>query len=382
MQFDFDCVIAGGGIVGLAVARELAGQGLQTIVLEAESLPLTHTSSRNSEVIHAGIYYPPGSLKAQTCVEGKWLLYDYCRRRGIPHRNIGKFIVAVDDEDAATLERYAETAARNGVDDLEWRDEADMRRAEPAVRCKRALWSPSTGILDTHAFALALQGDFESDDGLLVCGSRVEGAAPVAGGWSVRVEGQDDPVYARRFVNAAGLGAVALAQRIEGLDAAHVPEAFLAIGHYYTLSGRSPFNHLVYPTAGGGGLGVHVTLDIGGQVRFGPDVTWVDTIDYSFDDSRRGRFIEAIRRYYPDLDPARLAPGYTGIRPKIAGPGAPAADFVIQGPDTHGLDNLLNLFGIESPGITAALAIARLAASSLGVADTAGPAAAGAGSGS
>ncbi|MEO0616132.1 MAG: NAD(P)/FAD-dependent oxidoreductase [Pseudomonadota bacterium] len=368
MPFDFDCVVVGGGIVGLAVAREMAGHGLSTVVLEAESLPLTHTSSRNSEVIHAGIYYPEGSLKAWTCVEGKALLYDYCERRGVAHRNIGKYIVAVDAEDEAVLEDYLVRAAANGVTDLEWRDGHDMRGAEPAVRCTKALWSPSTGILDTHAYALALQGDFEADDGLLVCGSRVARAEPVAGGWSLRLEGQDEAVRTRRLVNAAGLGAVDLAQRTEGLAAEHVPEAFLAIGHYYTLVGRSPFNHLVYPTAGGGGLGVHVTLDIGGQVRFGPDVTWVEEIDYGFDDSRRDRFIDAIRRYYPELDPERLAPGYTGIRPKIVGPGEPAADFVVQGREVHGQDGLVNLFGIESPGITASLALARLAADRLGVA--------------
>ncbi|MEL6949392.1 MAG: NAD(P)/FAD-dependent oxidoreductase [Pseudomonadota bacterium] len=368
MPFDFDCVVVGGGIVGLAVAREMAGHGLSTVVLEAESLPLTHTSSRNSEVIHAGIYYPEGSLKAQTCVAGKALLYDYCERRGVAHRNIGKYILAVDAEDEAVLDDYVVRAAANGVTDLVWRDTSDMRRAEPAVRCTRALWSPSTGILDTHAYALALQGDLEADEGLLVCGSRVARAEPVSGGWSLHLEGQDEAVRTRRLVNAAGLGAVELARRTEGLTPEHVPQAFLAIGHYYTLAGRSPFNHLVYPTAGGGGLGVHVTLDIGGQVRFGPDVTWVDEVDYAFDDSRRDQFIEAIRRYYPALDPERLAPGYTGIRPKIAGPGEPAADFVVQGHETHGQDGLVNMFGIESPGITASLALARLVADRLGVA--------------
>ena len=238
MPVDFDCVVVGGGIVGLAVAREMAGHGLSTVVLEAESLPLTHTSSRNSEVIHAGIYYPEGSLKAQTCVAGKALLYDYCERRGVAHRNIGKYILAVDAEDEAVLDDYVVRAAANGVTDLVWRDTSDMRRAEPAVRCARALWSPSAGVLGARAFALALQGDLEADEGLLVCGSRVARAEPVSGGWSLHLEGQDEAVRTRRLVNAAGLGAVELARRTEGQTPERVPQAVLALGPYYTLAGR------------------------------------------------------------------------------------------------------------------------------------------------
>ncbi|MEN7342629.1 MAG: NAD(P)/FAD-dependent oxidoreductase [Pseudomonadota bacterium] len=358
MEPDFDAIIVGAGIVGLAVGRALALDGLRVAVLESESVPLTQTSSRNSEVIHAGIYYPPGSLKAALCVEGKHMLYDYCQHRGVPFQRLGKLIVATSGDDVAKLEQYKATAEENGVPDLEWRSQVNVAQLEPEIVCDTALFSPSTGILDTHAYALALQGDLEDAGGMVICHSNFLNAERSGDVWQIRVAEGDEVVTSRVLVNSAGLTAVDCAARIADLDPKFVPSAHYAIGHYFTLSGRAPFKHLIYPTATNAGLGVHVTLDIAGQARFGPDVAWVDRIDYSFDVERKASFVEAIKLYYPALDAKRLTPGYTGIRPKIAGPGEPAADFVISGPDEHGQQGLVNLFGIESPGITASLAIA------------------------
>ena len=364
METDFDVIVIGAGIVGLACARELASRGMSVAVLEAEAQPLTHTSSRNSEVIHAGIYYAPGSLKAKLCVEGKSRLYAYCQRKQVPHRQLGKLIVATTQEDVEKLERYRQTAALNGVTDLEWRSRSQVEKLEPDVVCDTALWSPSTGILDTHEYALSLLGDLESAGGIVVCNARVADIDRNGEHWQVSTA-ENDTVSCTRLLNAAGLEAVAVANSIAPLAAKHVPEAFFAIGHYFVLTGKAPFNHLIYPTASDAGLGVHVTLDIGGQARFGPDVQWVEHVDYRFDERLKAEFVTAIRRYYPGLDAARLQPGYTGIRPKIAGPGAPAADFNIQSSETHGCHGLVNLFGIESPGITASLAIAEYVADRL-----------------
>jgi L-2-hydroxyglutarate oxidase LhgO len=350
-----DCVVIGAGAVGLAVARSMAMAGYEVVLAEAADAIGTGTSSRNSEVIHAGIYYPTGSMKARLCVAGKQALYDYCARKGVPHRRIGKLIVAVDDGEVDVLESYRKQAAANGVPDLRWVEQAELAALEPAVRAVRGLFSPSTGILDSHAYMLALQGDLEDAGGMVAFQSRVDSVEVTPGGFEIAAG--ETRVHCRSLINAAGIDAPGLARKIAGLDMTLVPEGWLAKGHYYSLAGSSPFKHLVYPQAGDGGLGVHVTLDMAGGVRFGPDVRWINEPDYAFDDSRREEFIAAIRRYYPGLHEAALQPAYTGIRPKIVGPGEPPADFMIQGPRDHGLAGLVNLFGIESPGLTASLAI-------------------------
>ena len=354
-----DCAVIGAGVVGLAVARELALAGREVIVLEKADAIGTESSSRNSEVIHAGIYYPAGSLKARLCVTGKHLLYRYCGERGIPHARLGKLLVATTAAEIPTLEGYVRSAAANGVDDLEWLSVEQVAELEPEVRCVAALHSPSTGIVDSHALMQALQGDAENAGATIVFRSPVERGAAGDDGIDLQVGGAEPmAIRCRSVVNCAGLGAPGLAQAIAGLPHARIPRAHFAKGHYFTLAGRSPFRRLIYPMAEAGGLGVHVTLDLAGQARFGPDVAWIDGIDYAFDDRRAGLFYAAIRRYYPGLPDGALQPGYTGVRPKIVGPGEPAADFVIDGPAGHGVAGLVNLFGIESPGLTASLAIA------------------------
>lgn len=355
-----ECAVIGAGVVGLAVARELALAGREVILLERAEAIGTECSSRNSEVIHAGIYYPPGSLKARLCVEGRRLLYRYCAERGIPHARLGKLLVAAAPAEVPALEGYARTAAANGVEQLEWLDPAAAAALEPAVRCVAALHSPATGIVDSHALMLALEGDAAGAGAVTVLKSPVERGAARGGGIDLYVGGAEPTaIRCAAVVNCAGLAAPAVARAIAGLPADRVPRAFFAKGHYFTLAGRSPFRRLIYPVPEAGGLGVHVTLDLAGRARFGPDVSWIDSVDYGFDGSRAERFYAAIRRYYPGLADGALAPGYTGVRPKISGPGEPAADFVIQGPADHGVAGLVNLFGIESPGLTAALAIAR-----------------------
>lgn len=355
---DADVVVVGAGVVGLAVARALALSGRDTLVIEAEPTFGSGISSRNSEVIHSGIYYAPGSLKARLCVDGREQLYAYCAARGVPHRQLGKLIVAADEGDVAILERYRALAQANGAGDLPWLTAGQVHELEPAVRCVRAIHAPRTGIVDSHAFMLALLGDLQAAGGQLACRAPMASAQARDGRFVVRVGG-DAPVTLEcaLLVNCAGLAAPLVARTIEPLAPGALPHAFYAKGHYYALAGRSPFTRLVYPVAEAGGLGIHVTLDLGGRAKFGPDVQWVDAVDYAFDDSRRGRFRDAIRRYYPGLDETRLQPDYTGIRPKIAAPGTPAADFRIDGPRSHGVPGLVNLMGIESPGLTAALAI-------------------------
>ncbi len=362
-----DCAVIGAGVVGLAVARELALAGREVIVLDRAGAIGTETSSRNSEVIHAGIYYPAGSLKARLCVAGKRLLYRYCSERGIPHARLGKLLVATAAAEVPALEGYARSAAANGVDDLAWLSAERVAEIEPAVRCVAALHSPSTGIVDSHALMQSLQGDAENAGATLVFRSPVERGAAGDDGIDLQVGGAEPmAIRCRSVVNCAGLAAPALARTIAGVPDARVPRAYFAKGHYFTLAGRSPFGRLIYPMAEAGGLGVHVTLDLAGQARFGPDVEWIDEVDYAFDERRAERFYAAIRRYYPDLPDGALQPGYTGVRPKIVGPGAPAADFVIDGPAAHGVAGLVNLFGIESPGLTASLAIAGEVAARLG----------------
>ncbi len=353
-----DCVVVGAGVVGLAVARALAMAGREVMVLEAAEAIGTGTSSRNSEVIHAGIYYPRGSLKARLCVQGRQLLYAYCSERGVAHQRCGKLIVATDEGQRGMLGSVAAKAQANGVHDLRWLEGGEAMAMEPALQCVAALHSPSTGIVDSHALMLALQGDLEHAGGMVVCHAEVLQAAAVAGGmWLRTADGTE--LTARTVVNAAGLQAPALASRMAGLAAQHVPRAFYAKGNYFTLSGRAPFSRLIYPVPEAAGLGVHLTLDLGGQAKFGPDVQWVaDPQDLQVDPARSNGFYAEIRRYWPALPDGALAPGYAGIRPKISGPDAPAADFAIQGPQTHGVAGLVQLFGIESPGLTSSLAIA------------------------
>lgn len=357
---DVDCVVIGAGVVGLAIARALAQSGREVLVAEATEAIGTGTSSRNSEVIHAGIYYPAGSLKARLCVRGKHLLYAYCAERGIPHRRLGKLIVATSAEQAAQLEGIAQRARANGVDDLQFISGEDAMRLEPALQCTAALVSPSTGIVDSHALMLAYQGDAENAGAQCVFHTPlVSGRVRPEGGFDLQFGGDDAmSLSCNVLINSAGLQAPALARRIDGVPAASIPTDYLCKGSYFTLSGRAPFSRLIYPVPQHAGLGVHLTLDMGGQAKFGPDTEWVGTEDYTLDPARAEVFYAAVRSYWPALPDDALAPGYTGIRPKISGPHEPAADFVIAGPAAHGVRGLVNLFGIESPGLTSSLALA------------------------
>jgi L-2-hydroxyglutarate oxidase LhgO len=355
-----DCVVIGAGVVGLAVARELAGAGREVIILDAANAIGTHASSRNSEVIHAGLYYPTGSLKARLCVEGRALLYAYCAERGVEHRRIGKIIVATDDREVTLVRRYAATGRGNGVDDLISLSTKELRELEPAVHCVEGFLSPSTGIIDSHALMLALQGDAERNRATLVLRAPVIAGEARESGIEIDIGGAEPTtLVCDSVVNAGGLFAQNIARSITGFPRERIPRQFFAKAHYFALSGRSPFRRLVYPVASEAHLGVHVTLDLAGAARFGPDVSWIDHVDYAFEASRESLFRDAIRRYYPALRDGALQPGYTGVRSKIVGPGEPAADFMIQGPRDHGVPGLVNLFGIESPGLTACLAIAR-----------------------
>lgn len=356
---EVDCVVVGAGVVGIAVARALAQNGREVIVLDAAEGIGTETSSRNSEVIHAGIYYPAGSLQARTCVAGKWMLYDYCRERGIPHQNCGKLIVATSEEEAGKLLGIQARAAANGVPDLRLLTAEEARAMEPALVCTAALHSPSTGIIDSHAYMLSLQGDAESAGAVFAFHAPVLSGRVSNRGVEIEVGGAEPMrLSARTLVNSGGLHAPRLAGSIEGMPAEHVPTAYFAKGNYFTLTGRSPFSRLIYPVPVPGGLGTHLTIDLGGQARFGPDVEWIDSIEYEVDPSRGDSFYASIRRWWPGLKDGQLAPGYAGIRPKTVPPGAPAQDFVVQGPRQHGVAGLYHLFGIESPGLTASLALA------------------------
>jgi L-2-hydroxyglutarate oxidase LhgO len=361
-----DCVVIGAGVVGLAVARAFARAGREVLVLEAESAIGTGVSSRNSEVIHAGIYYPTGLTKTQLCVKGNAMLYRFCRDYGVPHRRCGKLVVAANESEVEMLAVLDAQANANGVDDLVWLTGAEARALEPALRASRAVLSPSTGIVDSHALMLALRGDAEAH------GAMIALATPVVAGRaqsdSVTIEtGGSEPMRlaASLVINAAGLGAQTVARAIDGMPADKIPSQHLAKGNYFSLRGRSPFSRLVYPMPAAGGLGVHLTLDLAGQARFGPDVEWIESIDYAVDPRRAESFYAAIRTYWPELPDNALQPAYAGIRPKIARPGGSATDFLIQTEDDHGVRGLVNLFGIESPGLTASLAIAeRLVTSS------------------
>lgn len=345
-----DCVVIGAGVVGLAVARAMARAGHEVLVLEREDSIGTETSSRNSEVIHAGIYYPSGSMKAQMCVRGKALLYEHCNEYQVPYENLGKVIVATSEEQFATLHGYQQQAEINGVGELRWMSKADVASIEPAVSCLAGVYSPTTGIIDSHSFMVSLQGDLEAHGGMISFLTNVA-SIKVKDGLELDCDGFE--LAPRILINSAGLYAPGLAQQVgDGY------EGYFAKGHYYVLSGKSPFNRLIYPVAEPGGLGVHVTLDLAHQAKFGPDVVWIDQLDYAFDTSNKDRFIQAIRRYYPGLDQSRLHPSYTGIRPKLAPAGSAVPDFVINGPSETGVPGLVDLLGIESPGLTASMAIA------------------------
>jgi L-2-hydroxyglutarate oxidase LhgO len=362
-----DCVVIGAGVVGLAVARALALAGREVIVLEKERWIGAETSSRNSEVIHAGLYYPKESLKARFCVEGREMLYAYCAERGVAHRRIGKLVIACNEAEIPILEDIWRKAEAIGVRDLDWVGDNEARALEPEVTCARAFFSPSTGIIDSHGLMLAYQADLEAAGGMVVLRAPVLAGKVEGDGFSLAVGGAEPTTLrCRMLVNSGGIYAPALARRIAGIPAAAIPRDYFARGVYFTLSGRAPFRHLVYPVPEPGGLGIHVTLDLAGQARFGPDVEWIDRADYGVDPRRGERFYTAIRRYWPGLPDDALQAGYAGIRPKISAPKEPAADFLIQGPAEHGVPSLVNFYGIESPGLTASLAIARHVVALLG----------------
>jgi L-2-hydroxyglutarate oxidase LhgO len=359
-----DCVVIGAGVVGLACGRALAIAGREVLVLERHRQIGTETSSRNSEVIHAGIYYPTGSLKAQLCVRGKALLYEYCRSHPVGYRRCGKIIVATDESQLDALRGYQRTSRANGAGELRWLSVSEVAELEPEVRCVAGIWSESTGIIDSHSYMQSLQADLEAARGIVVFGTVVHDGRVDAQG--IRLSTDALEIEAHSVINSAGLEAPALARRLHQTPSCPFPESFYAKGHYYAYDGRSPFQRLVYPVAEPGGLGVHVTLDLAGQARFGPDVLWQDSVDYSFDERNRERFVAAIRRYFPALDADRLHPAYTGVRPKISGPKDPAADFSILGPAAHGGRGIVHLLGIESPGLTASLAIGENVLAALG----------------
>jgi L-2-hydroxyglutarate oxidase LhgO len=361
-----DCVVVGAGVIGLSVARALALRGHETLLLEEAAGIGTGVSSRSSEVLHSGIYYQPDSLKARLCVRGRQLLGAYCREHGVAHRVCGKLIVATAEQQLATLERLRGNALRNGVGDVCMLTAAEARTLEPQLRCSAALHAPSTGIIDTHGLMQALLGDLQRAGGTVALRTRVSGGRSLAGGFELRVAGAADyRLRARRLVNAAGLGAQALAAALAGLSAQRVPPLYFAKGHYFALRGPAPFARLIYPLPEAGGLGIHLTLDLAGRARFGPDVQWLEKPDYGVDPALAAPFAAAVRRYWPEVRAEALQPDYAGVRPKLVPAGAPAADFLIQGAAQHGVAGLVNLYGIESPGLTAALAIAEYVSETL-----------------
>lgn len=359
-----DVVVVGGGAVGLAVARAFAQAGREVLVLERETAIGTGVSSRNSEVIHAGLYYEPGSLKARLCVRGKELLYAFCESHGVDHRRCGKLVVATDAAQLASLKTIEARAQANGVP-VEWLSGPEAVALEPALDAQAALLSPSTGIVDSHGLMLALQGDIEAAGGAVALASQVVRGEVCADGLVLEVLAEGAPMWlkARTLVNAAGLHACAVARSLQGLDARHVPTERYAKGSYFSLAGKAPFSRLIYPAPQDAWLGVHLTLDLGGQAKFGPDLEWLPAgldplaIDYTVDARRADGFYDEVRRYWPALADGALQPSYSGVRPKIYGPGDAAPDFRIDGPAHHGVPGLINLFGIESPGLTSALAL-------------------------
>lgn len=364
---DMDAIVIGAGVIGLAVARRIAAAGRGVLVLEAEDHIGTHTSSRNSEVIHAGIYYPAGSLKADLCVAGRRALYEYCAVRQVPAQRTGKLIVAVTDAEIPALRALQERGRQNGVDDLVWLTPEEAHALEPEVRCRAAVLSPSSGIVDSHALMLALQGDAEADGAQVVLRTPVEAITAIPGGFAVRTGGDDaTTITTGAVINCAGFHAQRLAATLDAYPRERIPPRLLAKGNYFSVSGATPFRHLIYPMPVQGGLGVHVTLDLAGRMRLGPDLHWVETVDYSEDSSLLQDFYASVARFWPAVETRTLGWTYSGIRPKISGPGDPTADFLIEGPGEHGIPGLVSLFGIESPGLTASLAIADHAVGKLG----------------
>lgn len=356
-----DTAVIGAGVIGLAIARALGRAGRDVLVLEAADAIGTETSSRNSEVIHAGIYYAPGSLKARLCVEGRDELYRFCQSHGVPHKRLGKLIVATAEDQLGRLEKIVAGARACGVEDLRSLSRAEALALEPELACVSAVLSPSTGIVDSHAFMLALQGEAEMHGAQIVFRTGVLSGRIEDDGIALVTRGEDGDeleLKAALVVNAAGHGAVPFARALVGMPPENVPRQFFARGCYFSMARKSPFSRLVYPVPVDGGLGVHLTLDMGGAARFGPDVEWIERLDHTVDPARADAFYEEIRRYWPALEDRALQPAYAGVRPKISGPGEPAADFMIEGPRDHGVAGLVNLFGIESPGLTASLAIA------------------------
>ena len=364
-----DCVVIGAGVVGLAVAREMALQGRETILLERENAFGTISSARNSEVIHAGIYYPKDSLKAKLCVEGNRLLYEYCRSHQVATQPYGKLIVASDASQLDDLQAILYKAQNNGVPDIKIISGEQAKALEPQLQCVAAILSSSTGIVDSHGYMLSLLGGFEDAGGMVAYQSPLISAKPIGAnaenGFELEIGGPDGmQLQTKLLINCAGMSAPAVAQKIIGLEKGEIPKAYFAKGNYFSLSGKSPFTHLIYPIPEPGGLGVHLTLDMGGQAKFGPDVEWLDIeseeqIDYTVDSKRGDGFYEAVRRYWPDLKDGALQPDYSGVRAKIVPPNSPAGDFCLNGPSDHGLQGLFNLYGFESPGLTSSLAIAK-----------------------
>ena len=364
-----DCVVIGAGVIGLAVAREMALQGRETILLERESAFGTISSARNSEVIHAGIYYAKDSLKAKLCVEGNRLLYEYCRSHQVATQPYGKLIMAADDSQINDLQAILYKAQNNGVPEIKMISEEEAKALEPNLHCSAAILSSTTGIVDSHGYMLSLLGGFEDAGGVVAYQSPLISVKPIGenaeGGFELEIGGADGmKIQTKLLINCAGMSAPAVAKKIEGLKQEQIPKAYFAKGNYFSLSGKSPFKHLIYPIPEPGGLGVHLTLDMGGQAKFGPDVEWLDIdveeqVDYTVDPKRSEGFYEAVRRYWPELKDGSLQPDYSGIRAKIVPPNSPAGDFYFNTPKEHGLAGLFNLYGFESPGLTSSLAIAK-----------------------
>jgi len=352
-------LVIGAGVVGLAIARQAALAGHEVIVAEATGGIGNGVSSRNSEVIHAGMYYPTGSLRAKHCVRGRRMLYDFCASHGVPHKKVGKLIVATDEKQTAKIEGIAKQGDINGVEELEFLGGNAARAMEPELFCVAALLSSETGIIDSHGFMLALEGDLEDRGGMIAFNTPVESLRHTPDGWEVRFGGAEAGTFTvDAVINSAGLGAQAIARATEGYPAARVPRLVLAKGNYFGFAGKPAFSHLIYPAPVEGGLGTHVTLDLAGRMRFGPDVEWLESESYTVDPQRAESFYASVRTYFPALPDNSLVPDYCGIRPKLTGQGEPAADFLIDGPGAHGLPRLVHLFGIESPGLTSALSIA------------------------
>ena len=356
-----EVIIIGAGVVGLAIARELSASLNNVLLLEKNTGFGEETSSRNSEVIHAGLYYPTNSLKAKFCVQGKGLLYQYCQNRHIPFKRLGKLLVAQDSAEISVLNNILKQAQVNGVNDLSWVSKESLAQHQPKLNIIGALSSPSTGIIDVHAYMQSLLADFELNQGQFVAQSKVLNVQPTAGGFVVTINSQGEQIklHTRQLINSAGLHCTNLAHHIDGLSKALIPKLHWCRGHYFSYQGKSPFNELIYPVPSENGLGIHASLDIGGQLKFGPDTEYIDQLTYQVDEQLKGKFVKAIKRYYPTLDEGKLIPAYSGIRPKLQGPDEGFKDFCIQGEKEHGLTGLINLFGIDSPGLTSSLAIAK-----------------------